>query len=190
MINKQQWLQDNGFNKKEETYCITGNTYQIKDLLKAQQCKYSPLLKWHTPIRIDIPDIYKQIKIIFSQIYDWDTQLQKPLLHKDAETLLHRLLYPAAAQDYQFLGDIGQRFYNISAILKEKNNFISRFGQFTYIYTFETDNNRLIWFTTKDINIDINIKVLLTATVVQHQNYKGYNTTVINRCIIKKESDS
>ena len=64
---------------------------------------------------------------------------------------------------------------------------MSAFG-YTYIYTFENGKNHIVWFTAKELdNVNPEDKVSLTGTVVKHQNYQGYNTTVMNRCIIRKE---
>ena len=32
-MDKNKWLQDNGFNQNEITYCIIGNTYVNKEYL-------------------------------------------------------------------------------------------------------------------------------------------------------------
>lgn len=182
-MNKNQWLKDNGFNEKGITYCIIGNTYANKEYLKEQQCKYSPLLKWHCEQKINVPNNCNIVKIKFNDIYEWNEQFQKPLLFENAEILISRALNPAAA--YKFLGNIGQRIYDLPAKYQFSNNFISRFGQFTYIHTFETEENKIIWFTTKELKLDIDSDILITGTIVQHQNYKGDNTTIVNRCIIK-----
>ena len=182
-MNKKQWLKENGFNSDEITYCITGDTYKNKEYLKQQGCKYSSLLKWHNENKISLPKDCRIIAIRFNDIYKWNETLNKPLLFKDASNTISRALSPIK---YEFLGTIGQRIYNILVKYKYSSNFISRFGQFTYIHTFETENNKIIWFTTKNLELNVNTKVLMTGTIVQHQNYKGDNTTVVNRCIIKE----
>ena len=51
--SKEDWMQKNGFNKEGVTYVITGgNTFEIKEALKSAGCKFSSLLKWHSPERI------------------------------------------------------------------------------------------------------------------------------------------
>lgn len=182
-MNKKEWLKQNGFNNNEITYCIYGNTYYHKDYLKEQECKYSPLLKWHTDKKIQIPKDCKIAEINFNKIYEWNEELKKPFQFENAAALIQDALTEIPA--YQFLGEVGQRKYDLVVKYKSSNNFISKFGQFTYIHTFETDVNKIIWFTTKDLKLQLNDEILLTGTIVQHQNYKGDNTTVMNRCIIK-----
>lgn len=182
-MNKKQWLEENGFNEEENTYCIIGNTYSNKEYLKSQNCKYSPLLKWHIQEKIELPKDCKYIKIPFNKIYEWNEQLEKPLLFKDAEVWLQSALTDTAA--YQFLESVGKRIYDLTVLYKSSTSFISRYGQFTYIHTFVTDKNKIIWFTTKELKYQLNQKLLLTGTIVQHQNYKGDNTTIVNRCIIR-----
>lgn len=182
-MDKNEWLEQNGFNSSEVTYCIYGDTYPYKNYFKEQGCKYSPLLKWHINKKIQVPNSCKIIEINFNKLYQWSEELQKPLQFENAAAWLQSVLIGTSA--YQFLGEIGQRKYDLTVEYKSSNNFISKSGQFTYIHTFETDINKIIWFTTKELKLELNAKVLLTGTIVQHQNYKGDNTTVMNRCIIK-----
>ena len=183
-MDKNKWLQDNGFNQNEITYCIIGNTYVNKEYLKQQNCKYSPLLKWHCDQRIKVPQNCSIVEIHFSQIYQWNEKLEKPLLFENAESWLQSALNPHS-RTYKFLGNIGQRIYDLAVKYKSSYSFVSRYGQFTYIHTFETDENKIIWFTTKEIKYQLDECLSLTGTIVQHQNYKGDNTTIVNRCILK-----
>ena len=183
-MDKNKWLQDNGFNQNEITYCIIGNTYVNKEYLKQQNCKYSPLLKWHCDQKIKVPQNCSIVEIHFSQIYQWNEKLEKPLLFENAESWLQSTLNPHS-RAYKFLGNIGQRIYDIAVKYKSSYSFVSRYGQFTYIHTFETDENKIIWFTTKEIKYKLDECLSLTGTIVQHQNYKGDNTTIVNRCVLK-----
>ena len=183
-MNKNKWLQENGFNKEETTYCIIGNTYANKEYLKQQNCKYSPLLKWHCDQKITVPQDCSIVEIHFYQIYQWNEKLEKPLLFENAESWLQNVLNPHS-RTYKFLGNIGQRIYDLKVKYKSSYSFVSRYGQFTYIHTFETDENKIIWFTTKEIKYQPDTCLLLTGTIIQHQNYKGDNTTIVNRCILK-----
>lgn len=57
-MTKELWLEKNGFNTETEvTYVIWGDdTYAIKDWLKEQGCKFNPVLKWHAPEPIELPE--------------------------------------------------------------------------------------------------------------------------------------
>ena len=183
-MDKQEWFKNNGFNENGITYCIIGDTFKNKEYLKQKQCKYSPLLKWHCDNYISLPEYCSIVEVPFEKIYEWDKKLNKPLIYENAESWLQKVLNPNP-QTYEFLGEINQRIFDLEVIYKSSYDFISRYGQFTYIHTFETNKNKIIWFTTKKITYSPNTKLLLTGTVVQHQNYKGDNTTIVNRCILK-----
>lgn len=183
-MDKQEWFKNNGFNENGITYCIIGDTFKNKEYLKQKQCKYSALLKWHCDNYISLPEHCSIVEVPFEKIYEWDKKLNKPLIYENAESWLQKVLNPNP-QTYEFLGEINQRIFDLEVIYKSSYDFISRYGQFTYIHTFETNKNKIIWFTTKKITYSPNTKLLLTGTVVQHQNYKGDNTTIINRCILK-----
>jgi len=184
-MNLIEWLEKNQFDIKTKiTYCIVGNTYPHKEYLKQQGCVFDALLKWHRNHSIKVPLGCQIVPINFDKIYQWNNELQKPTLFKNAETWLQGALNPSC-RNYEFLGQINQRIYDLPVTLVNINNFISQSGQFTYIYTFETDKNKIIWFTTKELSKKIGFHYILTATVVRHQNYKGDDTTVVNRCVLK-----
>lgn len=185
-MNKNEWFIENGFNTEGITYCIIGDTYSNKQYLKNNKCKYSPLLKWHLDHIIVLPNNCNIIPINFYDIYEWNDKLEQPLLFKNAKEIIINKLNIYTQKNYKFLGEIGKRIFDLQVTYKYDNNFISKSGQFTYIYTFETQDNKIIWFTTKKIELNINEDFLLTGTVMQHQNYKGDNVTIVSRCIIKK----
>ena len=46
-MTKEEWLKKNGFSEDGVTYVITGgNTYEVKDILKQNNCVFNKLLGW------------------------------------------------------------------------------------------------------------------------------------------------
>ena len=105
-MTETQWLLQNGFDENGNTYCIVGNTYVIKDYLKEQGCKFSPLLKWHADHIVDVASSYKVTKVNFNDIYRWDDILESPCTYSDTADRLARILYPDENCQFEFLGQI------------------------------------------------------------------------------------
>ena len=70
-MTKAEWLEKNGFSADGLTYCIFGDdTYSIKEKLKQLGCRFSPLLKWHSPEPLDLPAGYGMISFTFDDILE------------------------------------------------------------------------------------------------------------------------
>ena len=67
----QNWFAKNGFNEEGTTYVVMGDSYSIKDKLKAAGFKYDPDLKWHAPTPAD----FQTFEIKFDEIYIWDDEM-------------------------------------------------------------------------------------------------------------------
>lgn len=78
------------FNEKNETYCIIGETYAIKDYLKEQGYLYNPILGWHGSTLIELPPDYKTITITvnFNEIYTIDEETNEPIYKDEASVSL------------------------------------------------------------------------------------------------------
>lgn len=185
-MTKEQWLNKNGYSNEGITYCILGDTYSIKDEIKSKGGKYSTLLGWHIDHKIELSDKFTFKEVHFEQLYDWSEEYEAAYQHQDINEVVAKILAPVTAKNYQYFGIVGQRNYDIPVKFLLMKTFQSQFGM-TNIYTFLTINNlsKIIWFTTKDLDLKEGDEVQLTGTVKDHRIYKGENTTIMNRCIIK-----
>ena len=186
-MSKKEWLEKNGFDSDTEyTYCVVGeDTYAIKDHLKEMGGKYNPLLKWHLPSQISLGDEFKFVPIKFSDIMYWDKEDGAVYL-PDAEMKIKRALksvMPPSKSEY--VGTVGERLRNITAVLKSSHGFMGAYG-WTYIYTFYSGDSCLVWFSQKELNIANGTVVDLTGTVKKHEEYREVKTTNLSRCIVKE----
>lgn len=189
-LTKIEWMKKNGFDTNGLTWCIFGdNTFIIKDQLKEMGCKFSPILKWHSPIKLDLPIEYKMIPISFNDIMEWDEKQNNAFFFENAKEKIEQKFREIKGPNLsEFIGEIGERLYNKIVILKTIYSFNSKFG-LTNIYTFVNGNNQLVWFTTKKLKIKKGDILDLTGTVMAHKEFKGIKTTQLNRCILKKIGD-
>ena len=184
---KHRWMERNGFDEYGVTYCVFGDdTYAIKEWLKEQGCRYSPLLKWHINKPLDIPAGYGMIGFSFDDLYEWDIQNCNAYFREDAEDLVQKRFKEAEGPSLsKYVGEVGERLRNLTAIYKSVRGFESAYG-WTNIYTFQTGENTLVWFTQKNLGIEKGSIVDLTGTVKKHEEFRGVQTTQLNRCIVKK----
>ena len=185
--NKKEWFSRNGFGEDGLTWCIFGDDiYSIKEQLKELGCKYSPILKWHAPSSIDLPIGYGMFSVSFDDIMEWDAKAKNAFYLETAKSFIERKFAEAEGPSLsEYVGEIGERLRNITAIYKSCRGFEGKFG-WTNIYTFESEKNVLVWFTATSINAEIGSTIDLTGTVASHHEYEGVKQTRINRCKIKK----
>ena len=190
--SKEDWMQKNGFNKEGVTYVITGNnTFKIKDTLKTMGCKFSPLLKWHSPEEIAI-DGFNTVSFTFDELYSWLPMDKNVVPHDTAKLTVQERLTPFATAntilasnltDAEWIGEIGDRLRKIPAKIVGKKEINNQNGCCT-LFTFESGNSVLCWFTFATKFEQVGDEVLLSATVKSHKIYEGQKQTYINRCLM------
>lgn len=183
--NKKEWFSRNGFEEDGLTWCVFGDdTYSIKEQLKEMGCKYSPILKWHSPTPIDLPVGYGMFSVSFDDIMEWDAQAKNAFYLETAKVFIEKKFAEAEGPSLsEYVGEIGERLRNITAIYVSHHGFSGMYG-WTNIYNFKIGENVLVWFSAIAIDIEVGKTVDLTGTVVRHEEYKGVKTTRINRCKI------
>lgn len=190
--SKEDWMQKNGFNKEGVTYVITGgNTFEIKDTLKAMGCKFSSLLKWHSPERI-VLEGFKLVSFTFDELYSWMPMDKNVMACETAKTIVKEKLSPFTAantilasnlMNAEWLGEVGDRLRKIPAKIVGKKEISNQNGRFT-LFTFETGNSVLCWFTSSTRFEQVGDEILLSATVKSHRVYEGQKQTYVTRCLM------
>lgn len=182
---KEKWFEKNGFTNGGHTYLIIGeNTFKIKDTLKALGLKYSPELKWHGIQVEKLPNGYTTIQISFNDYFIWDDLEKKAILKEGAADQLKQLSQPQVVinSNSEYMGMIGTRYQHNLVTIKNIKEIMSEWGP-AIIYTFDFNNNTLVWKTTSFELNDKNIgdSFYLTFTVKKHRVYNGEKITEISR---------
>lgn len=193
--NKADFLQKNGFNEDEVTFAIVGgNTYAIKDYLKSEGCKFNKDLGWHGPAEFTIKsdENYFFIPFTFDELYTWSEEDKKAITYAAAKDLIKERFAPYLEKkgelestmiDSEFLGEIGDRLRKIPALIVGKKKIKSEYGTST-LFTFESGNSVLCWFTSTVKPNKIGEKILLSGTVINQKIFKGQKQTYLTRCFI------
>ena len=186
-----KWFEANGFNEDGTTYMLIGNTYSIKDELKAKGWKFSNVVAkfgWHgsQPIT-DYPE-FPLISINFDDIARWNYESMYPEYKAEAGDIIRILIqqaFPPAKTS--FLGKVGERLRDIKVTYISCYGYDTRFG-YSQSFRFETEDGDIIrWVTGTPQKLEVGDKICLTGTVKEHKTYNGENITVLTRCKIVKE---
>lgn len=176
------WLKWNGFNEEGYTYLIFGNTYPIKDMLKAAGCKFSQELKWHGPAAVDVPEDCFVEKIHWSNVWNWNEDAGDMWRIEEGQKFLDEIFSKNSEGTY--VGEVGERLRKIAVTFVGTKTFESQYGV-GKVYKFDYNGAQLSWFTEVEKNLEEGAEYVLSGTVKKHTIYGNVKTTYLNRCIIK-----
>lgn len=189
----EDWKKFNGFSKDNSTYMVIGDSYSIKDTLKENGFKFSPMLLWHSPVAdLRLPEGLNYVRFLFSEIFSWQGDISKGIatILCNAQELINQrtLLYQEPSKS-EYVGNIGDRLRKIPAIYLGSSSFCGTYGD-TNIHKFQINDNILVWFTNCHIRLKPKTEILLSGTIKNFSEYRGIKTTKINRCIITALQDN
>lgn len=185
--NKKEKLIEWGYDPENPTiYLVVGNTYDIKDYLKEQGCKFDKALNWYSTTPIEVSGNYNIAKLSFFDIYNWEPLSLRFVKRDDADenaAAAIAAVYPTSHSEY--VGELKERMRNLNVTFIGARSFDGYYGT-TFIYTFKQGENILVWMTSKYMDLEKNASFLLTGTVKDHKEYKGEKQTYLSRCILKE----
>ena len=181
--NKKKWLEKNGFAEDGTSYIITGDSYSIKEELKATGWKYDPILKWHKADPAGYED--RTVKINVEDCFAfsaWGEGKYLTTAKEFVDNLLNEAKEPSVSE---WVGEVGERLKKIPVTLIGVYGFDGKYG-YSQVIKFQDENgNTLTWFTAVHISVQVGDSCLLTGTVKKHDEYKGEKTTILTRCRIE-----
>lgn len=182
----RKFFENYGLNADGRTWLVIGNTYEIKDELKAAGAKFNNLLGWHFDraengfncFEIYIADVGHK-----NDVGEWhfnDTcEIDELIAAKRAEHA------PKTASEY--VGKLGEKFEGVltfKGVFKYKTHF-TYYGETNYIYKFADKNgNTIVWKTSTFHNLNDEEKYTVKGTIKEHSEYKGDRQTILTRCKI------
>lgn len=201
LAGRAEFLEHEGFNADGVTFVVIGNTFAVKDELKAAGAKFNYVLGWHFA---DKPENLGTIEMTSADCF-WENTVAE--LHWNATCDIQELIKERTPHDdtssSEYLGEVGKKL-SITVTLKKSFSFENTFGYHTattYIHNFEdADGNAIIWKTTNSL-IDYTYPEdkpghceahpfttgTLTGTVKEHSEYKGVKQTVLTRCKVSTQ---
>ena len=185
----KEWMEREGFNAEGITYLVLGNTYEIKDELKAKGAKFNNLLGWHIADAQGYDTVPLNIEQVTHRL--WNGRLDYQNDYPAMEELVQKLkddaeqALKAERGDYvsEYVGTIGERRDFVCKMVGHftYESHYSYYGETNHIYKFEDENGDIVvWNTVSWVEED-KPEYRFKATVKEHSEYKGEKQTVIAR---------
>ena len=179
-----------GLNEAGECWIVLGDTFSIKDGLKAEGARYCNELGWH----FDHETNHKSVKLSCADRmqanayggWDWADGYELAQYVKE-------LKQAAAAADStsEWVGAVGDKI-QMELTLKRTTNFDTQYGT-TYVHTFEDSEGNLFVWKSSTVDLfdygnqkyyDAGTKFNVRGTIKDHSSYNGIKQTLITRCKI------
>lgn len=175
--------QGNGFGTAEGSITIIlGDSYDVKDELKAGGCKYNPALGWYIPNGVNyiVPAEYG----LRTHILTWAEASEDGRIKSapDLRKIVSRILYGESHSEYQ--GEIGEK---LSVDVKVIGSYAmsGRFGGYCFRFI-DQNGNEYSWLTNSTY-IEKGTSCSITGKVKDHEEYNGVKRTILTRCKITNE---
>lgn len=198
--NNAKFLEKNGFDANGNAWVVLGDTYKIKDELKALGCRFDNIRGWYSNHDLDG---YDTLKISVDDCYDKDyaDTYDRSLWKMDVQELVKKAneeLAPKTESDY--VGEIGKRLELAVTLVRtahyEQRSFSGYGTTTTYIYIMSDEaGNTLTWKTTSMLDKEVHkngichyVPIMdgdtftIKGTVKEHNTYKGEKQTILTRC--------
>lgn len=190
-----KFFSDNGISSDGCAWMVLGNTYEIKEDIKASGGKYSEIIGWHFDHEVSGFDTYKLTKEdMFCEDYlgyNWNV-CGENTIYDIVNCIRNEYENSHKCESVNsYVANIGDRLdFNLKLI--SSYCFESSFG-ISYIYKFnDANNNEIVWKTSTVIGyyngnnewqpINDGDMVKVKGTVKEHKEYKGVKQTAITRC--------
>lgn len=180
-----------GMDEDGRLWIVAGNTYEIRDQLKAEGAKYDALFGWHFAHETDRPSVMVDIAEIAEKNEYGDWILRNAIDIEEIIGTKLQAMQPAEepAKTGEYVGNVGGKIEAAVTLARQvtyETHFTYR-GETNYIYIFTDDNgNTIVWKTSAWQDIDEGQRYAIRGTVKEHNEYKGTKQTILTRCKITK----
>lgn len=177
-----------GFGLEGDEYCIyrvVGDTYSIKDELKALGCKFKPSVGWYADHALEGYETQRMVEaqVLTDDVYvTWKDKAE-------VEPLWIERTRAAEESPSEWQGEIGERlelYLHIDRVFEGTMYVTSWKARTSYMYLMHDGDGNVYkwssscWYKEGD---DVHFR----ATVKDHAEYKGIKQTVLTRCTAVKE---
>ena len=171
-----------GFDVEGNTWVVLGNTYAIKDELKANGAKFNYILGWHFDHAVE-----NAIKVNIDTICHTDMFGAYTGYNDNANEVIETLKNEATPKTGEYVGTVGDKLnikVKLTAVHIYYTNFTYR-GECNYIFVFTDDSGNLyVWKTASYQDVEEGNNYILSGKIKEHKEYKGNRQNVLTRCKI------
>ena len=175
-----------GFSADGKAWIAVGDTYPIKDQLKAAGARYHKYFGWHFDHK---PEGFETAELNIGEvsevISDGTVVLFDDLRIDCCMKAFREKHCPKSESTSEYVGEEGKRItVNVKCV--RQHEYERSFGyRTTYVTIFifeDADGNVFKWNSTNYTRIENGAEIELTGTVKAHETYKGTKQTVLTRC--------
>lgn len=188
--------QKHGFSSEGKIFVVTGNTYEIREELKAAGAKwFSALRSWGFT---EDTDKYPTIQISFDECYTVD--METGYVNWNYETGNEDLIKSKMPKvenslESSFIGSIGDKLDQVVTFVRyfeyERDSYSGWGKEIARIYKFVDEHgNILIWNTGSWKTLQEGKRYNLKGKIKEHNTYNGENQTILTRCTITKVEEA
>ena len=188
-----EYLRRQGFSVDGKTWVVMGNTYEIKDQLKAVGCKWNQEFGWH--FDHEVTDFDTVMVSIEDSIPFWDDSTEYIGQYSNDGTLY--FIASEFIQDYvkslrekyvadhapktEYFGNIGDKL-ELNLTLIHTGGYETMYG-YTYVYAFvDSEGHQFIWKTGCYLDESEGSTLTVRGTIKAHSEYRGARQTELTRC--------
>lgn len=183
-----------GLDTEGTAWAVCGNTYSIKEELKAEGARFNYVYGWHFDHEVDK---YVTAKVCIEQVAQ-QNDIGEWWLTDEASArveALKKAATPTPESTSHHVGKIKERLtltLTLTGVYEYETHF-TYYGETNYIYTMQdADGNVFVWKTGTAIGrnnddgewvpMEKGDTFVLTGTVKEHSEYNGTPQTVLTRC--------
>ena len=159
---------------------ILGNTYPIKDSLRANGCKYTPTFGWFIPYGVDYkPEGYDLLHLTWAEVCDENGFIKS---ESELRKIVEKATFAPSPSEYQ-----GQPDDKLTRTVTVIRNIplTGYYGDSNCHIMEDVVGNIYVW-TTVSKNIPEGSKIQFTGKVKDHKERKGVKQTIMTRLAIKE----
>ena len=176
--NNKNMLAQHGF-KDVYAYAVVGNTYDMKEELKAHGAKFSYELLWVCPEEPTWLPTDRYVRICAADIFELKDDV---LMLKDSASDYIKSLQPKSGE---YLGNVGQRItvtVIVTKVLEFSHEYMRGWPTTTYKYIMKTTDGNTVTWQTSSVYWQEGHECTIIGTVKEHAEYNGVRQTVLTRC--------
>lgn len=167
-----------GFNSNDESYIVLGDSFSIKDQIKADGGRFiGAISKW---VFLENKEGYKLQMVKFEDV---------ARIEDDHEVVFNREAVKAvldAAEGIknlnQYVGVVGDRYHNLVVTIKNKFWYDTQWGSNCIIIMTDEEGHEFKWNSSCGMEAQKGETVTIKGTIKAHEEYNGVKQTVLTRC--------
>lgn len=179
--HRQEGWMKLGFNADAIAYCVCGDTYAIREQLKAAGAKFCRELGWHFDHKVsDYETVEVFAEEVLSEDLVWEYGKPHFAFRKDAADIVKAKMPKKEIVPSEYVGEVGQKIEK-TLVLKRVYSFDSQFGV-THICNFADEAGNVFIWKTGSWRGDEGKTYTIKGMLKDHSEYKGIKQNVLTRC--------